>query len=75
MKSHNNTKGKLDCQENLKKEIEREPVEIDALLKFIYSEKATKIYEIYSVDLSYLGSNGQIYSGGFAKFCGLLGIY
>ena len=46
-----------------------------ALLKFIYSEKATKFCEISTVDLSYVNSNGQIYGGDFAKFCGLLRIY
>ena len=44
-------------------------------LKFIYSEKATKFCEISTVDLSYVLSNGQICSGDFAKFCGLLRIY
>ena len=41
-------------------------------LKFIYSEKATKFC---TVDLSYVLSASQIYSGDFAKFCGLLRIY
>ena len=45
-------------------------------VKFIYSEKATKFYKISIVDLSYvLTTNGQVYSGDFAKFCGLLRIY
>ena len=35
--------------------------EVDlAVLKFIYSEKATKFCEISTVDLSYICSNGQI---------------
>ena len=41
------------------------------LLKFKYSEKATKFCETSTLDLSYLCSNGQIYNGDFAKFCGL----
>ena len=44
------------------------------MLKFIYSEKATKFYEISAVDLSYVHSASQIYGGDFAKFCGLLRI-
>ena len=40
-------------------------------LKFTYSEKATNFYEISTV----VCSNGQIYIGDFAKFCGLLRIY
>ena len=39
-------------------------------VKFIYSEKATKFCKISTV--SYIG---QIYSGDFAKICGLLRIY
>ena len=39
-------------------------------LKFIYSEKATKVCDISTVD-----SASQIYGGDFAKFCGLLRIY
>ena len=45
------------------------------LIKFIYSEKATKFCEISTVlrfDRYYIG---QIYSGDFAKICGLLRIY
>ena len=43
-------------------------------LKFIYSEKATKIFKISTVDLT--GYNiGQIYGRDFAKFCDLLRIY
>ena len=41
------------------------------MLKFIYSEKATKFGEIST---NYL-SNGQIIGGYLAKFCGLLRIY
>ena len=44
-------------------------------VKFIYSEKATNFYEISTADLSHVSSNGQIYGGDFAKFCGLLRIY
>ena len=40
------------------------------LVKFIYSEKATKFCEI-STDWHYIG---QIYGGDFAKMCGLLRI-
>ena len=45
------------------------------LVKFIYSEKATNFFEISTVDLSYVRSNGQIYGVDFAKFCGPLRIY
>ena len=45
------------------------------ILKFIYSEKATKFCEISTVDLSYVCSNCKIYGGDFAKVCGLLRIY
>ena len=44
------------------------------MVKFIYSEKATKFCEISTVDLT-VTTKGQIYGGDFAKFCGLLGIY
>ena len=47
------------------------------LLKFIYSEKATKFCEISTADLSYVvtvKSTVEI-SQNFAKFCGLLRIY
>jgi hypothetical protein len=37
------------------------------LLKFFYSEKATKFCEISTVDLSITTYIGQIYSGDFAK--------
>ena len=45
------------------------------VVKFIYSEKATKFCEISTVDLSYVCSASQIYGGDFAKFCGLLRMY
>ena len=44
-------------------------------VKFKYSEKATNFCEISTIDLFVLCSNSQIYSGDFAKFCGLLRIY
>ena len=40
--------------------------------KFIYSEKATNFSKIYKFVLC---SNGHIYGGDFAKFCGILRIY
>ena len=43
------------------------------ILKFIYSEKATKFCEISTNYLSYVNTASQI-GGGFAKFCGLLRI-
>ena len=46
-----------------------------SLVKFIYSEKATKFCKISTLYLSYVSSNSQIYGGDFAKFCGLLRIY
>ena len=51
------------------------PSEIRPPLEFISSEKTTKFFEMSTVDLSYICSNGQIYDGDFAKFCGLLRIY
>ena len=45
------------------------------IVKFIYSEKATKFSEISTVDLSYVSSASQIYGGDFARFGGLLRIY
>ena len=45
------------------------------LLKLVYPEKATNFCEISTLDLSYIYSNSQIYSGDFAKFCGLFRIY
>ena len=45
------------------------------IVKFIYSEKATKFCEISIVDLTITMYIGQIYGGDFAKFCGLLRIY
>ena len=44
-------------------------------VKFICSEKATHFYEISTIDLFYVVSNGHIYGGDFAKFCGLLRTY
>ena len=44
-------------------------------VKFIYSEKATNFWEIYTVDLTVTMCIGQIYGGDFAKICGLLRIY
>ena len=45
------------------------------ILKFIYSEKATKVCEISTNYLSYVCTASQIIGGDFAKFCGLLRIY
>ena len=45
------------------------------LIKFIYSEKAKKIYEISTVDLTGTKYIGQIYGLDFTKICGLLRIY
>ena len=42
-------------------------------LKLVFSKKATKIYEIFTVDLT-LTTLGQINSEDFFKFCGLLRI-
>ena len=44
-------------------------------VKFMYSEKATKVCEISTVDLTGTTYIEQIYGGDFAKFCGLLRIY
>ena len=41
------------------------------LVKFIYSENATKVCEISTVDLSYIV---PVNGGDFAKFCGVLRI-
>ena len=41
------------------------------LLKFMFSKKATKIDEIFSVDLT-LSSKRQIDGEDFVNFCGLL---
>ena len=50
---------------------------LDEMLKFIYSEKATKFCEISIVDLTVTIAYyiGQIYGGDFAKICGLLRVY
>ena len=37
-----------------------------SMVKFTYSEKATKFCEISTVDLSYVHSASQIYNGNFA---------
>ena len=44
------------------------------VLKFMFSEKATKIEEIFTVHLT-LYSKCQIDSEDFVNFCGLLRIY
>ena len=46
-----------------------DPKKILMPVKFIYSEKATNLFEISTVDLSYVYciSNGQIYGGDFEK--------
>ena len=41
------------------------------LVKFMFSKKATKIYEIFTVDLT-LCSKCQIDGEDFVNFCGLL---
>ena len=46
----------------------------DRLVKFIFSKKATKIDEIYTVDLT-LCSKCQIDGEDFVSFRGLLGKY
>ena len=43
-------------------------------VKFMFSKKATKIDEIFTVDLT-LCSKCQIYGEDFANFCGLLRKY
>ena len=43
-------------------------------LKFIHSEKDTKFLQNHHLRFVRC-SNGQIYGGDFAKFCGLLRIY
>ena len=48
---------------------------IATYLKFIYSEKATKLCKISTVDLSYVVHKSQIYGEDFPKFCGLLRIH
>ena len=44
------------------------------MIKFIYSEKATKFCKIATVDFDWHYIE-QIYSGDSLKFCGLLRIY
>ena len=41
-------------------------------LKFTFSEKATKIYKIFTINLTVCTSNRQINGEGFVIFCGLL---
>ena len=53
----------------------QEQVKKSILLKFMHSEKAIKFWEISTIDLSYVISNGQIYGEDIAKFCDLLRIY
>ena len=45
------------------------------LVKYIYSEKASKFCKISTVDLFYVYSACQIYVEDFVKFCDLLGIH
>ena len=45
----------------------------DKSLKFIYSEKVTDLGNLHRRFV--LCSNGQIYGGDVAKFCGLFRIY
>ena len=45
------------------------------LLKFIYSEEATKFCEMSTVHLTVTTYVGQIYGGDFSNICGLLRIY
>ena len=47
---------------------------LNYLLKFMFSKEATKIDEIFTVDLT-LCSKCQIYGEYFVNFCGLLIIY
>ena len=58
----------LKCQEN---ECDFQVNHLFYPLKFIFSKKATKIDEIFTVDLT-LCSECQIYSEYFVNFCGLL---
>ena len=44
------------------------------VVKFIYSEKATKFCKISTNYLSYVCTASQIIGGDFAKICGLLRI-
>ena len=44
---------------------------VSTYVKFMFSKKATKIEEIFTVDLT-LCSKCQIVSEDFVKFCGLL---
>ena len=49
-------------------------VNVHIIVKFIYSEKATQFFKMSTVDLSYVVTASQIYSGDFSNFCGLLRI-
>ena len=44
---------------------------VNLFLKFTFSEKATKIDKIFTVNLT-VRSNRQIYGEDFVNFCGLL---
>ena len=46
-------------------------LEWNLMLKFMFSKKATKIYEIFTVDLT-LTTQRQIDGEDFVNFCGLL---
>ena len=46
-------------------------IKADLILKFMFSKKATKIDEIFTVDLT-LCSKCQINGEDFVNFCGLL---
>ena len=47
----------------------------DFPLNFIYSEKAPKFCDIFTVDSTGMYYIGQIYDGDFTKICGFLWIY
>ena len=60
------------------KKIKSHRRELSLLLKFIYSEKATKFCKISTNHLAgsiYIVGTGQIIGGDLAKFCGLFRIY
>ena len=50
--------------------IKKNSITVSALIKFIYSEKATNLQYRFV-----LCSNGQIYGGDLAKFCGPFSLY
>ena len=58
---------RLDDQTRKKSLVEKEI----KVLKFIYTEKATKIDEIFTIDLT-VTTYGQIDGEDFVNFCGLL---